>query len=52
MSNKSFFVLLGAIISPLPIIWVAENLGHWPALLLFVMVIFTVSGHFRRAKDL
>lgn len=51
MSNKSFFVLLGAILSPFAIIRVAERVGAIPALFLFVVTVLYVSSHFRRAKD-
>jgi len=52
MSNKSFLVLISVIFSPFAIIWVAEKVDVWFALLLFALVVFSVSGHFRRTKDL
>ena len=52
MSNKSFFVLIGAIFSPFVIIWLAENVNGWSATLLFTLVVLAVPAHFRRSKDL
>lgn len=52
MGNKSFFVLLGAIISPFAIMWTADNMGVTPALLLFFSVSFGVISHFRKHRDI
>lgn len=51
MSNKSFFVLLGAVLSPFAIIWTMENVGTKSALLLFIVCTFMFISYFKRAKD-
>ena len=52
MSNKSFFVLLGAVLSPFAIIWTVENMGVSAGLLLFFAASFGVISHFRKHRDI